>query len=260
MSNTKEFFDLLNSIADEQTFSLELCPRDASNTFTVSCKPLTTAQLRSLIETVVDSPLTQASFNTTATKVFKQSLVKEPGSPLNVVDRLLFLLESRCQSLSPQTTMSNDGEAFEVNFQDISNKLKQSLKDNASLFLPTSFTEGKLTVNVSVALLDADLQLNEEIYKDLNPNVDDAEELRGILGSAFINEIAKSILSIEIEDNVLDLASVTFESRLQAVGALPASLIQKVIEYIESYKKIVDEHLTVNGNVIILDGSLFSLR
>ena len=49
MSNdNKEFFDLLNSIVDEQTFSLELCPRE--ETKTVSCKQLSTAQLKELIK------------------------------------------------------------------------------------------------------------------------------------------------------------------------------------------------------------------
>ena len=49
MSNdNKEFFDLLNSIVDEQTFSLELCPRE--ETKTVYCKQLSTAQLKELIK------------------------------------------------------------------------------------------------------------------------------------------------------------------------------------------------------------------
>ena len=259
MSNdNKEFFDLLNSIVDEQTFSLELCPRE--ETKTVSCKQLSTAQLKELIKTVVDSPLTQAVFNSTATKIFKQSLVEDPLVPLNVIDRLLFVLETRINSLSPTRTIQDDDKTVVINFKEVLEKLKQQLKENSNLFEPSSASEGKITINFGVALLDCETQLNEEFYKNLNLNVDDADELRVLLGEAFINEIAKSVRSITIEDKTLDLSSVTFEARLKAIESLPASLIEKVIEYIEKYKKIIDESLIIEDYSIVVDGSLFSLR
>ena len=259
MSNdNKEFFDLLNSIVDEQTFSLELCPREEAKT--VSCKQLSTAQLKELIKTVVDSPLTQAVFNSTATKIFNQSLVEDPLVHLNVIDRLLFLLETRINSLSPTRTIQDDNVTFVINFKEILAKLKQQLKDNASLFEPSSASEGKITINFGVALLDCETQLNEEFYKNINLSVEDADELRILLGEAFINEIAKSVRSITIEDKTLELSLVTFEARLKAIELIPASLIEKVIEYIEKYKKIVDESLIVDDYSIVVDGSLFSLR
>lgn len=259
-ADNKEFYDLLNSIANEQTFSLELSPRESEEITTVSCKQLSTAQLKKLIETVVDSPLTQASFNSTATRVFKESLVAKPSYPLNTIDRLLFILETRIQSLSPTMVTREDGEEVVINFKEVSEKLKQQLRENQTLLRSSSATEGKLTVNFGVALLDADTQLNEEIYKNINPNVEDADELRQILGDAFINEIAKSIQSITIGEKTLDLSTVTFKSRLKAIESLPASLIQQVIKHIEQYKKILDDCSVVEGHTITIDGSLFSLR
>jgi hypothetical protein len=76
----------------------------------------------------------------------------------------------------------------------------------------------------------------------------------------FINEIAKAVQSLTIEDKTLDLSTVTFKSRLKTIESLPASLIQKVIEYVESYKKVIDECLVVDGYTVPIDGSLFSLR
>ena len=198
MSNdNKEFFDLLNSIVDEQTFSLELCPRE--ETKTVSCKQLSTAQLKELIKTVVDSPLTQAVFNSTATKIFKQSLVEDPLVPLNVVDRLLFVLETRINSLSPTRTIQDDDKTVVINFKEVLEKLKQQLKENFNLFEPSSASEGKITINFGVALLDCETQLNEEFYKNLNLNVDDADELRVLLGEAFINEIQKLFVQLPLK-------------------------------------------------------------
>jgi len=262
MDNTnKEFFDLLNTFASELTFSLELCPREESVDLpVVTCKQLNTSQLKKLIETVVDSPLTQSSFNSTSTAVFKESVVAPSEESLNIIDRLLFILETRAQSLSPIMTTKQEGKIVTVDIKKISENLKQELKSNYKLLLPVTVTEGKLTIKFGVALLSADTQLNEEIYKNLNPNVENADELRDLLGSSFINEIAKSIQSISIGESILDLSTVNFKSRLQAIGQLPASLIQKVIEYIENYKKIIDSCLTVNNYSITIDGSLFSVR
>ena len=257
-TENKEFYDLLNSLVDEQTFSLDLCPRAEAKT--INCKQLSTSQLTELIKTVVDSPLTQAAFNSTATKVFKQSLVEQPDVPLNVVDRLLFILETRIQSLSPTMTIEEEDKKVTVNIQEVKANLLKSIKENAELFAPSSATEGKITVGFDVALLDAESQLNDEVYKNLDINIENVDELRKMIGDAFINEIAKTVQKVTIGDKTLDLSTVTFKSRLKTIESLPASLIRRVIEYIERYKKIIDGCLTVDGLTIPVDGSLFSLR
>lgn len=259
-NDNKEFYDLLNSIVDEQTFPLQLTPKEDGSAAAVSCKALSTAQLKELIKTVVDSPLTQASYNSTATKVFKQSLLETPQVNLNVVDRLLFILETRIHSLSPTMSIKDGDKTISVNFIEINDKLKQKLKENSNLLKSSTATEGQITVKFGVALLDTEAQLNSELYKNLNLNVDDADELRKVIGEAFVNEIAKAMQTITIGDKTLDFSTVTFKSRLKTIESLPASLIQKVIEYIENYKKIIDECLTVDGHTIPIDGSLFSLR
>lgn len=259
MSNdNKEFYDLLNSIVNEQTFSLDLCPGE--NAYTVSCKHLSTAQLKELVKTVVDSPLTQSSFNSTATKVFNQSLIDVPEIDLNIIDRLLFIIETRIHSLSPTMTITNEDKTIVLNFEEIRNNLKQQLAEHRTLFASSSATEGKISIEFGVALLETESKLNEEIYKDINPSVEDAEQLRKVIGDAFINEIAKAVQSVTIGEATLDLSTVTFKSRLNTIESLPASLIQKVIGYIENYKKVVDECLTVDGYTLPIDGSLFSLR
>jgi hypothetical protein len=58
----------------------------------------------------------------------------------------------------------------------------------------------------------------------------------------------------------MDLSTGTFENRVKVIESVPASAIQKAIEYIEKQKRVIDECLTVNGYTIPIDGSLFSLR
>jgi len=101
MSETnKEFYDLLNSLTTLATFKLTLTD-GKEYTF----KQLSTSQLKELIKTVVDSPLTQSVYNNTISKVMKESLISEEGveEPLfNIVDRLLFAIETRINQFLPQ--------------------------------------------------------------------------------------------------------------------------------------------------------------
>lgn len=256
-TENKEFYNLLKTLTEEQTFPLDLFSTGEK----VNCKYLTTSQLKEIIKTVVDSPLTQSAFNTTCTNIFKDSLVSKDGLvPLNVLDRLSFLLQTRINSISPIVTINKSISPVAVNFSDILSKLHSKKQEHLEKFATVSETEGKVKITYGVALLDAELQLNEEIYKDLKVNVNDAEEMKNLLGESFINEIGKCIQSITIGENTLDLSKISFKERLQAIGSLPASLIQKVIGYIEQYKDVVDDCLTIDNNLITIDASLFSVK
>lgn len=257
-TETTEFYDLLNSIAADQTFSLDLCPREEP--ITIACRQLSTSQLKELIKSAVDSPLTQSAFNSTVTKIFKESLIETPSVSLNVIDRLLFMLETRIHSLSPTKTVEHEGKTIEISFESVKKKLRKQLSANKSMFAPMTITEGKIAVTFGVALLAAETQLNEELYKDIDVNVENIKELRKLIGEAFINEIAKSVQTISVDEKVFELSSVSFKNRLKTIESLPASLIQNVINYIETYKKSIEDCLTVNGYLIPIDSTLFSLR
>lgn len=258
MSTDKEFHDLLNSIAEEQTFTFELASTEEPSA--VTCKQLTTLQLKNLVKSAVDSPLTQSVFNSTVTRIFQDSLIDKLELKLNIVDRLLFVLETRIQSFSQTKEVEHEGKTIVVDFSKVATKLREEIKTNKDKFATISIKEGDLTIQIGVPLIQTDLQLNEELYKGVEADVQTTEQLRKIIGEAFINEIAKSIYSLASKDKAINLANCSFKQRLSLVESLPASLIQKVITYVEQYKKIVETSLTVDGYVIPIDSTLFSLR
>lgn len=258
-TDSKEFFDLLNSISNEQTFELQLSPKQDPGS--VTCRHLTTMQLKELIKSAVDSPITQSVFNSTVTKVFKQSLTSDSSHSFNVVDRLLFIINTRINSLSPTLTITGEEDKkVNVNFEEVKSNLYSVIGNNINLFEPQSATDGKVALTFGIPLLDTEQQLNEEIYKNLDPKVDTSDELRSLLGEAFINEIAKCLQKISIQDKELDLSKVSFKSRLKAIESLSAGLIQKVIEFVETYKRVLDEPLRVEGVAIPIDSTLFAVR
>ena len=255
--NNKEFYQLLNEIVELQTFDLSL-----SDGSSVKCKQLTTSQLKDLIKSIVDSPLTQAEFNTTASKIFKNSIEDsaEQLKDLNIVDRLLFLLETRIQSISPTMKVVHNNKEIQVDFKTVKNNLQESVAKNLNLFAEQTIVEPKMEITVGVPSISTETQLNEELYKNVSVDVQDADQLRKLLGEAFVNEIAKTVKTIKIQDKILDFSTTTFKSRLKTVESLPAGIVQKVIEYIENYKKVIDEVLLIEGYVLPIDGSLFSIR
>lgn len=261
-TDNKEFFDLLNSISNEQVFTLQLAPRDEPKA--LNCKYLTTIQLKELIKAAVDSPITQSVFNSTVNKIFKQSLSEPTKEQLTVVDRLLFIIETRINSLSSKMkykTRENDKDVeIDIDFESVKLALYNALESNRDLFKPQTAVDGKVSITFGAPLLEAEQQLNEELYKNADPNVNNTEELRTVLGEAFINEIAKCLQTIVIGDKTLDLSKVTFKNRLKTIESLPASTIQAVIGYIEKYKRVIDECLRIDGVAIPIDSTIFSIR
>jgi macrodomain Ter protein organizer (MatP/YcbG family) len=259
MSTDKDFLDLLSSLAEEQQYTIELS-RQEEEPIPVKFKSLTTVQLKELVKTAVDSPLTQSVFNSTATKIFKDSVLSAPiDLQFNVVDRLLFLLETRIQTISPTKTIKNEDKEVEVNYNNIIDSLKKSIKKSINLFAPAVSKANKVSITYGVSLIDTDVQLEEEIYKNVEVKIENVEELRKIVGEAFINEIAKAIHAVSIEDKTINLKDVSFKKRLKIVETLPASLIQNVVEYIESYKNVLTGCLTVKDYTIPIDSTLFSV-
>lgn len=256
-NNTNDFQSLLTLLANEQTFPLQL-----TNGNQVTCKQLTTSQLKELIETVVDSPVTQAIFNTTIAKVFKASLVDQTDiSSLSIIDRLLFTLETRINSISSTKIVENEGKKIEVNLSHIKDNLIKGLQENPSLFAESSSTVDNVSLTYGIPLLKAEQQLNEEMYKKLEIDVQNPEQLRKIIGEAFINEIAKTLRTVTINETTFDLSANTFKNRLKVVEMLPAKAVRDVLDYIEQYKQIVDKCFVVEeGVTLAVDGSLFSTR
>jgi hypothetical protein len=254
----KEFSDLLASIIEEQTFSTVL-----TNEKECTFKQLNTSQLKDLVKTVVDSPLTQAVFNTAISKIMKDSLQTEGVNilNLNIFDRLIFILETRINSLSDTITITNENVSYTVDLKEILKKLRASLANSPEILKDVVLEDGKITLVCGLPSIQTENQLNEEVYKNVKADVENVEELRKLLGEAFINEIAKTVKAVTISDQTKDLSTINFKARIALVESLPASLIKKVIDYVEKYKQVYEKGLEITETVSLpVDGSLFSLR
>ena len=257
-NSNQEFQSLINSLLDKQTFSLRL-----TNGQVEKFKPLTTAQLKDLIKTVVDTTLTQVEFNNTVLSLMQQcsvGLSSEYIETLNVVDKILFLLQTRISSISPTITFDEENGPVEINLEEIKTNLLAAIEENSKLFLDHEIVNDNIALTVGIPTLKTEFQANEEIYKNATVNADNQEDVRKLLGEAFVIELTKAIKVIKIENDSFNLASLSFVEKQKLIESLPASAIQKVINYVESYKRVVNQCLIAGDKQLIIDGSLFSIQ
>lgn len=253
---TKEICELLDRLADASAYDLEL-----SNGSVVKCKQLSTSQLREFVKTIADSPLTQVVFNSTTTKIFKESIINLPTEhQLNVFDRLLFLIETRIRSISPFLELTNsDNETTSVDLNAIKAKLLTAIKQNQSILEKKPVVSEQISLTVESPTLDTEQRLNEEIYKDLNIAEADSEQVKQLIADFFVYEIVKHILSITIEGEVIDFSNHSFKDRVNILQKLPAKCTQEVIDYIEKQTLLLDDVLTINGMYLSIDSSFFAI-
>ena len=256
--NNKEFLDLLNQVINEKTFDLELL-----NGQTIKCKQLSMGHLRELIKTLTDSPLTQSLFNSTCTKIFKESIIDLPENyKLTIIDRLLFLIETRRVSIHPTVKLTDQENVMDVtvDLKDFKENLISKIKESKAAFESATFQSDKITCVVETPTLDTEEQLNEEIYSKLNIEPGNTEEFKNFVADSFIYEIAKYISSVSInEEKTLELSQETFEQRVKILQSLPASAIQSVINYIEKQKTVIDQNMIVDGVYVPIDSSFFTV-
>lgn len=253
----KEFLSLLESLSLKQTFQLKLTD-DKNHTF---CQ-LTTLQLKELIKTIVDSPITQVAFNNTCTNVMEQCLVSGMDPNINIVDRLLFLIATRIQSLGEETYKAvnqETGEEITVSLADVLKKLQTNIEKSKQLFEPQLVTLNDVTLVYGIPTLLNEKRLNQEVYDNLTIDSDNMDEVRDFLGKTFMHEITKCIKSISTNDTTMEFELYTFDQRSEFIEKLPVGLIKSVITFIEKYKSLIKESLTVNDSQLSVDSSFFAL-
>jgi hypothetical protein len=253
----KDICNILKNLASASAHDLKL-----SNGTVVKSKNLSTSQLREFIKTMSDSPLTQALFNTAATKVFKESIIDLPAdyNP-TIYDRLLFLIETRIRSIDSIATLVNsDNASVKIDLNQLQNTLHEIFVQNPETFASKTVTDNTISLTIGTPTLDTELRLNEEVYKDYKTNTETNTELKQLLADFFIYELAKYISSMSVASGtVVNFSDLTFKDRVELIQTLPVTLIQHVIDYVEKQKTLIDAPFLVDGMYLAIDSSFFAL-
>jgi hypothetical protein len=261
-ASDKEFFQLLDTVVKQQSIT---APNTDGNIY--SFQTLTANQLKELVQTLVDKSLTNLSFNSALYKIIEQNLIKEPetkpAEKFNLIDVTLFLLSARSQIISEKIYMvGEEDKALEINLQDLIKKLLDYIRTTTPENIESNVIETEnIKAVIGIPFMRTETLTNNQIYKNLNLSEETKNsEVETFVGNAFIAEITKWIKTLQIEEKVLDYDNLPFNSKVKILESLPATLVEKILDYIEKTKRDMQLCITVSGKVLPLNGSLFSVR
>lgn len=262
---TLSVLDALKALDKQNVFSLEIPSLQKE----ISFKQLSTEQLKSILKTVVDSPIYNSQFIVTINKIIKDNCVTESinTDQLNIYDKILILFKTRLESLSEEYTFNFTEE--EQKQYSLPPSQTINLKDHFYRFLAKKYTFPSQTLEYSgcelicqLPSLTTENKLESELHKNVKIEVESTEELREIVGETFINELTKYIGNLSIGTSTENLLNLSFKNRVKIVEQLPTSLINKVLKYIEGYREKIKELTTLSFSGlekdISIDASFFN--
>jgi hypothetical protein len=222
----------------------------------VKFKQLSTEQLKNVLKSVVDSPIYNSQFITSFNKIISENCLDESIDTklFNIYDKLFILFKTRIESISLDYT-------FELTEEEIQqhNLTQEDKKKTVNLiehftnfskkqykFLPEIIDWETCSLTCDLPSIDTENKLEKELHKNIKIEVESAEELRDIVGDTFINEITKCISKINIKEEVTDLTTLDFKTRIKIVEQLPINVINKVIKFIENYRNKTKELTSIS--------------
>lgn len=255
--NIQSVLQLLKELDKSNSFEVYLPSLQKAVPF----KQLNTEQLKKLLKTVIDSPIHNTEFITTFNAVIKENILDMSINveELNVFDKLLILIKTRIESISPEYTFILSEEEIaqlETNEKNFTVNLKHAYESFISQ-LPTfdqeTIKSGTYEITASLPTLQTENKLEKELYKNVKLEISTPEELRNTIGDTFINELTKYISLLKINDTEVDLNALTFKNRIKIVEQLPTSAINGVLKYVEKYKNNIKPLATYSKGALEKD-------
>jgi hypothetical protein len=248
-NNTAQIIDLLKDLADTCHFSVYVpsLKRD------IKFKQLSTEQLKRVYKTAIDANLFSTEFTLTFYNIIKENCLEESLdiNTLTIFDKFFIFLKTRIESLTPDYLIFfSDNEKQQYNLQ--TNGAVISLNDyyNRLITKNIEFSKKEIEHNscnviCDVPTLKIENQLDVELVKNSLTETSTDEDLVNIIGNVFVNELAKFITFITIHNTTIDLQECSVADKAKVVEQLPATVIKEVLEYVENFKKQVQNHLVL---------------
>ena len=183
---------------------------------------------------------------------------------LSVIDKLSIAFSLRKQISSDLMVNFDEKNKIseKINILSILEKFKNfnvNLKEEVEIKNDKVLLKVKLSYPSIKKELDYDLFFGKSSKKtsDIKTN----EDVQKIISDAFLTEISKYIDILYINQNEININEAPFEQKIKIIEKLPSGLIQKILEKISSWKKNIDDILTVNfedyKKVLTVDSVLF---
>ena len=237
MNDFNQILKSVQNITDSQRTELFVPSTNALVVF----KPLTAKQQKDLIKTAADNKLSMISFFDAINNILLTN--SSTKCDYLVSDRNYIITQLRAATISPVYV-----------YKEKTYDLLQLAKNRISLpdeLKQQTIETTELTVSCKIPTLQLDTVYNTALLK----SADNDKKSSDLLGELFIYEVLKYVqkvhsLALGIDITMSDL---TVKQQFQLLESLPASLYNKIVDYINKVKEFEATLLKVDGDTIEID-------
>jgi hypothetical protein len=201
----------------------------------IAFKPLSTKQLKEILQSVVDTSIGANSFLKVANSIVGNNVDPIDG-PLNIRDRDIILYTLRRECISDEWK----GKTLPVLTPD-----KGFLRDKEVKFR-----------NYKLSLTTPTIHRESLFITQIQPQ--QGQNLENIVGDLFIKEITKYTVGLSFKELECDFTQLETEEQVKLIEKLPPGLVHKAAKTIEEAQKEWNEVLTVDGETISIDPEFFA--
>lgn len=205
----------------------------------IEASPLTIKQQKDLISSSLDGLKGAINYNKTLNKVVLDCTGLRD---LKLYDKLPIIISLRKNALGKNYTDGDEKVDLERVLGNIK-KLPLEIKDTKSVKFKN------LKINLAVPTLKQENILLNKVEQDLDSEA--VEHKKGV-GLLYIVELLKYMVSVKIDDEVLDFSDIRISERIEIVENLPLSVYNEVSDFIQA--------VTIyNNSITMLDDFEFSI-
>jgi hypothetical protein len=248
-TDTQEFDELLSKLQEQHdTSQLDIyLPSDSK---TVKSKKITVDQQSLILAGAITQETRQNVFS--YNRVISEIILKNCSDPenINLIDKIPLAIQYRIDTIGD--TMDLNGDTIQLTdhlqsvYQLVEPKLQGILESHEHI------TDTGVTIVYSCPPLFIDYDVNSSAEKKWS-------SLQGedIISELFKVEMSKYIQQVSFQEEVIPVMELDFESRMKVCNILPMSCSKVLVEFIESVKSVESLYVSVSGNDIPMDATLF---
>lgn len=212
---------------------------------TTKIKELNTKQQKYLIESAIDFAMAKVSFSKTFYDIVTSNCLedKETINNFTLADKVSIAFSLRNQISNKIKVVFSENPQIEsnVNINDVIEKFKKYEHPPEQETIVFSKNSVVFETTIGLPIFGEELKYDVYLYNNIKRGETDVEDIKKMLGGAFVGETAKYIKELKINDKSLGYSSLHIPQKIQIIEKLPAVLIQNVLEKAVSWKKDIDD-------------------
>lgn len=245
-----DVLNAIDSVSSKNSYSVYIPSLKRSVLF----KEMNTGQEKAIIKTIIDNPVYNSGFIFTIRNIIKNNCLDKDINidDLTLIDKIAICMTMRQKSI---------GNEFEYVFKGTKKtkliKIDEYLEKIKSISIPSDEKVESESVSIvcSYPTIKTEYDLEKEFHSELSDlEINTPDDVKKTIGDVFINEIVKYIKEISIKQDsdsemILNMDDFSFSDRIVIVEKIGNSVLRKVLKYIESSNKSINQILKIETDL-----------